>query len=190
MILGLTGGIGSGKSLVSEILEKEYGFYVIQTDKVAADIMITDTALVCRLKQAFGKDIYLPDGTLNKTRYAEIIYSDRKMQTLSDEIVHPAVWVETAGMIRRIKGEYGSILVETALPGKNLKKLCDLVWHVSADENIRMIRLMETRNYPRGYAESVMKRQPSEDAYSVLADRVIRNNGTVEELREEIKKLL
>ena len=193
MILGLTGGIGSGKSLVTEILQTEYGFHVIRTDAVAAEMMVSDENLKEQLKKAFGNEIYDPDGTLNRKKYAELIYGVPGMRELSDSIVHPAVWQETKrqiGEIRNAAGQDADIAVETALPGDSLGKICDTVWHISADAEIRTMRLMETRNYSREYAEAVMKRQLPEERYGKIADRVIMNNGSVEELREEIRGLL
>lgn len=193
MIIGLTGGIGSGKSQAAELLEKEFSFSVIQTDRVASEMMNGNEAMKHRLKEAFGEEIYLPDGTLDRKRYAEILYRDPENQKRSDRIVHPAVWEETERRIRTIRENSGNdrnIAVETALPGKQLKQICDRVWHIGTDRETRIGRLMKTRNYSREYAETVMAKQPREEDYLQIADKVIPNNGTVSDLREEIRALL
>ena len=94
MIIGIIGGIGSGKSTVSEYLENKYGFLVFKSDTVAKEIMTADPEVVMELKCAFGDDIYNEDGSVNRQKYASILYSDEKNRVLSNSIIHPACWKE------------------------------------------------------------------------------------------------
>ena len=189
MILGITGGIGSGKSMAADILKEEAGFAVFRTDDIARRLMEEDGELKEKLRREFGSRIFDADGRLNRKEYAAVIYSDPEKRRVSDSIVHPAVWAKTeelTGEQRKLYGDSVKAVVETALPGIEFRKISDTVWAVDADEDVRLKRLQETRGYTREYAETVIRQQPGREIYLRFADRIIRNNGTLPELKEMI----
>lgn len=192
MILGITGGIGSGKSLVTDHLSEKYGFTAIKTDDLAREMMNSDKGLMKKLKNAFGSEIYGKDGKLNRELYAKLIYSDKENRLKSDSIVHPAVWerVKELTSSGTDKKEGRNYTVETALPGSMLRTVCSEVWHVQSEHEVRIERLMLNRGYTREYAESVIRGQISEEEYSKSADIIIRNNATVEELYGNVDRLI
>lgn len=193
MIIGITGGIGSGKSLVTDYLSNKYGFLSIKTDDLAREMMNSEVHLKTNLIHAFGNSIYGIDGKLDKAVYASIIHSDPSMREKSDQIVHPAVWNKVRQLTADGKDKEDTKIryaVETALPGSSLKKLCDELWYVHSNTDVRIQRLMVNRSYTREYAEAVIKGQISEDAYTSLADRIIENNSTLEDLYLAVDKII
>ena len=194
MVLGLTGGIGSGKSTVADILKNEYGFKYISTDEMAKYVMNHDVVCINELKSAFGDDIYGKDGFIDREKYKNEIYSCDAKRQLSDHIVHPIVWKYVLKAIGRdaasTPDEEERYLLETALPGKNFKSICDELWFVRTDAGIRVKRLMSSRGYTEDYAMTVISKQPSDEEYSSMSDFVIDNSGNEEILRTQIKERL
>jgi len=193
MIIGITGGIGSGKSMVTDHLRTKHSFITAKTDDLAADMMAHDDELINRLKKAFGPAIYLSDGALDKKRYASIIHTSEEKRQLSDSIVHPAVWDRVRIMIRKEinkNNEDFGFAVETALPGDTLKTICDEVWYIKVDEKIRIERLMKDRGYSEDYARCVIEGQISDKAYSEMADRILVNETTLEDLYSKVDRIL
>lgn len=189
MIIGIIGGIGSGKSTVSGHLESEYGYEVIKTDDLAKELMKDGTMLSEKLREAFGNDIYTADGSLDKARYSAAIYKNEENRKLSDSIVHPAVWQAVKSRVEEIRkrcslegaGKEACAVVETALPSKHLTEICDEIWFIYAAPEIRICRLMQDRGYTREYAKSVIESQLSDNSFMTYADRMINNGGDLSE---------
>ena len=184
MILGITGGIGSGKSTAADILKNEYGFLWISTDCVASELMNSDACCREQLSGAFGPAIYLEDGTLDKARFREVLYRSDENRALSDSIVHPLVWKKVNELCADPEEQY---LVETALPSDTLRKFCDKVWVISAAKEVRIERLMKNRGYTREYAENIISKQMPEEEICAFADTVIDNSLGYDELKEKIR---
>ena len=189
IVIGVTGGIGSGKSAVLDILEKQYSCVILRTDDLAKELMQPGGACFARLVEAFGEKILLPDGNLDKACYADLIYQDEALLKLSDSIVHPAVWEEVR---RRIActDRTAMIAVETALPGTAFYSLCNTVWYVHAEAEVRIRRLMRSRGLSRARCREIMASQRGETAYRNEADAVIDNSGTRSETKKQIEKLV
>jgi len=191
MIIGITGGIGSGKSLLTDYLAENHGFHAIKTDDLARDMMNTDSSLKDSLKKAFGDRIYNDDGTLNRQIYAGIIHKSREEREKSDSIVHPAVWNRVLTLIAEQKKKgIRNFAVETALPGTGFKEICTEVWHVHTDPAERKNRLIRDRGYSGEYTDSVMKGQIPEECYSDFADRILDNSTDISSLYRQADRLL
>lgn len=180
MIIGMIGGIGSGKSTISGYMAEKYGYRVLRSDDIAKDIMNGDPEVMDELKGAFGEQIY-KDGVIDKKEYASVIYGNEKNRILSNSIIHPACWKR----IRRIisdsimdnGGEECDIIIETALPSDTLSSVCDEIWFIYAGPEERINRLIENRGYSREYAEDIMSKQLSDNSFMEYADRMINNGG-------------
>ncbi|MDO4489378.1 MAG: dephospho-CoA kinase, partial [Eubacteriales bacterium] len=142
------------------------------------------------LKSAFGEDIYLPDGSLNKEKYKKLIFESDKNRELSNHIVHPIVWKWVLTQIGQdasvTPDEDEKYVIETALPSKEFTSMCDEIWCVVTDEEIRIERLMSSRGYTEEYARSVLEKQASDNDYTVISDYVIYNNGGMDSLKDKI----
>lgn len=210
-VVGVTGGIGSGKSAVLRFLREQCGASVLQTDELAKELMRPGTACYEALRKAFGNRILRPDGSIDTKRYGDLIYSDERLQTLSDSLVHPAVWeavrqriasgsTQKSGFQKEGRKGAGKLtdaahnpafwVVETALPGKELSRICSTIWYVHVPEELRIRRLMEGRSMSEEAVRRILRKQPQEAAYRALADAVIENDGSLLELEARIQELL
>ena len=187
--IGVTGGIGSGKSAVLQFLHDRYGCAVFRTDDIARELMQPGQNCLAQLRDAFGDRILNPDGSLNKTRYGDLIYHDPTLLKLSDSIVHPAVWDAVGRHVSECRQSGANAVIETALPNRQFYGFCDRVWYVHAKKEVRIERLMRARGLSRLRCEEIITSQRDESYYRELADAVIENSGTPEETERQIARL-
>ena len=187
-VLGITGGVGSGKSTVLEILEQNYGATIIQADLVAKELMEPERESYLAIVREFGEEILAADGSIDRQKLAAVVFSDEKKRLLLNSLTHPLVEQE---MDRRIRESEGLIVLEAALPKEAaFKRLCDSVWYIHVPEEIRIERLMASRGYTREKCLQIMASQLPEQEFRALADEVIENGRTKEKTEEQIAKLL
>ncbi len=191
-VIGMTGGIGCGKSAVCRYLEKEYHAQIIYSDQVAHELMEPGTDCYRRLRELFGEAYLLPDGHLDRKKIGDAAFKDPQLIARMNEIVHPAVWDEIVSRINRAK-ESGTELVvlESALlVGSSYRALCDEFWNVYADEETRIQRLIQSRDITREKAENIMARQHSETQFREGCDFTLDNSGDFPETEREIDRRL
>ena len=187
-VLGITGGVGSGKSTVLDILEQNYGATIIQADLVAKELMEPGQASYLAIVREFGEEILMPDRTIDRGKLAAIVFADEEKRLLLNSLTHPLVEDETK---KRIAASEGLIVLEAALPKEaGFKRLCDSVWYIYVPEEIRIERLMASRNYTREKCLQIMASQLSEEEFREYADVVIENGGSQSETAEQIAELL
>lgn len=210
IVIGIIGGVGSGKSAVLNLLAEEYGFLPLETDLIAKELMRNGTDCHKALVAAFGKGILRPDGEIDAAAYAKLIYGDAAALLLSDAIVHPAVWALSEKRISAVREREGrktgekdagpgaeaaekapdnvrGIALETALPDERFRTLCTEIWCVSVPAALRIKRLSEGRGYTREKCLSVMEHQRTEAEYAAFADLVIDNSGAPEAVKEAVQ---
>lgn len=187
MVIGLMGGVGSGKSTVLNYLEKNYCAYIIQSDHVAKEIMEPGCAAFEEISMAFPEAI--TDGKINSQILAEIVFNDEEKLKLLNSITHPAAIKE---IINRIKNSTNDIIVvESALlMGTGIEEYCDEIWFVYCEREKRIERLMSSRGYTREKAEGIIANQPSDEEYNTRADEFIDNSYSEKDTREKIDILL
>lgn len=139
----LTGGIGSGKSIVARMLQV-MGYKVYDCDSWAQWLMRHDKDLVRQLKQAFGDEIYHADGTIDRTRLGSIAFADSQALSTLNGLVHPAVKRHISQWLRRLQHQGATVaFVESAIPRTSgLDKMTDEVWHVTAPQQVRVNRVV------------------------------------------------
>ncbi len=187
-VIGVTGGVGAGKSRVVDHLKDAFGADVISADKVAAELEEEGGAAYQPLIDAFGKDILDDDGKLNRDAFSARIFSDPEALETVNSIVHPLT-IEEIG--RRVKASDAPVtVIEAAIFPDALKSLCDAVWLIDADEDVRISRLMSDRGYSRAKCEDIIKNQASRDEFLGFCDNVIDNNGSVEDTQRQVDDLL
>lgn len=194
-ILGITGGVGAGKSTVLDFLKEKYHAYVIQADLVGHLVMEPDGICYEDVIALFGKQVIKKDKTIDRKRVSDVVFGSEVMRQRLDEIIHPAVRQYILNQIKQ-QGEAGCslVVVEAALLlEEKYNEFCDQVWYIHTDQEIRIKRLMSSRGYTREKALSIIKRQASEVFFRQNTDYVITNNGLPEEtwcqVEEGIKKL-
>lgn len=181
MILGITGGIGAGKSTVLDILEKEYNGHKIVADDVARELMEPGNSVYKDVVSCFGDVIVSRNGRgdIDKAVLADIIYNDKDKRKLLNSIVHPAVKKEILKKINIFYAEDKNalILIEAALLIEDgYKDIVDELWVVTAKKEVRISRLMNDRGYSREKAQSIMASQLTDEEYISHADLVIDNS--------------
>ncbi len=188
-IIGITGGVGSGKSAVLKILEQEYGAEILEEDRIAREMMEPGGASYQAVVQAFGPEICRKDGTIDRPRLGSIVFGEESKRLLLNRLTHPLVEQETR---RRLAASQAPLVaLETALPREaNLSQLCDTVWYIHAPEAVRIRRLQQSRGYSLEKCREIMASQLPEEEFRILCDQVVENGESLEATRRQIAAIL
>lgn len=192
-VIGITGGIGTGKSTILDILEKEYSAYVIETDKLAHRLMEPGEEAYRRIVAAFGTDILKEDATIHRGRLGEVVFGDKDMLSVLNKIVHPAVkqYIIEDIAAKKQQGDVMYYVIEAALLLEDgYRKICDEIWYIYASETIRIQRLIEGRGGDADKWRKVISNQSSEDYYRSNCDVTIDNGESIEKTVVALKELL
>ncbi|MBK7446617.1 MAG: dephospho-CoA kinase [Ignavibacteria bacterium] len=185
LIIGLTGGVGSGKTLVAKLLARK-GFKVFYADLVAKKLYNEDKNLVKGLVKVFGKDILNFKGKVNLPKLKEIIFANKKNYEAINKLVHPAVINYLKKEIR--KSKYELVIVEAAvLFESGFNKSLDYVITVYSNKKIRIERLMLRDEASKSEINHLMKFQIDEKIKMEMSDFVIMNNKTVDDLKMQVE---
>ena len=190
-ILGLTGGIGSGKSTASQILA-ELGAVVIDADRVGHDAYRPGSAGWNRVVAQFGRDVLAADGTIDRKRLGAIVFADPVQLARLNAIVHPLIRDAIGARIaaERAAGHAPAIVVEAALLVEaNWDALVDEVWLVTADRTAVEARLMAQRGLDPGAIAARVRAQIDDAERAARADVIIDNSGSPDALRTRLTTL-
>lgn len=187
-VIGITGGVGAGKSMVLRLLKEEFGARLILADLVAHDLMEPGTEGYRKVVEALGDSFLDQDGSVDKKKLADMIFHDEIALSTMNGIIHPMAW----SAIKREAKEAGEslVVVEAAVFDTAPAGFFDEIWYVYASEGTRIARLMENRGYTREKCESIIRGQAEESGYRRLCSRVIDNDGAAEETRKQLKEIL
>jgi dephospho-CoA kinase len=189
MIIGLTGGIGCGKSVVGGMLA-ELGALVIDTDKVGHRVYAPGSEGWRRLVDTFGEAIVAADGTIDRKRLGAIVFADPERRQALNAIVHPLIFQEILREIaaHRAAGFIGHVVLEAPvlLEAKGTS-MVDRVWLVTAPRHAIHERLATSRDLTTEEIESRMAAQLSDEQRRAHADVVIENDGDVDVLRQRVE---
>ncbi|MEG0918307.1 MAG: dephospho-CoA kinase [Anaerovoracaceae bacterium] len=188
MKVGITGGIGSGKSTVSDYLRSK-GLIIIDADQISRDIVKKDSPVLMKLVETFGSDIIDQEGNLRRKYLAEIVFSNKEKKEFLDGIMMKEI---TNIIEEKFKMAAGltvfldaPLLFEAGLSNK-----VDVTILITASKEARLSRVALRDNVEKSHVEERMNNQMSDDEKIKLADYVIENNGSKEELYLEIDKAL
>ena len=192
-VIGITGGIGCGKSVVMDILEKEYGAAVILADTVGHDLMRPGEINFKGIVERFGKEILTDNGEIDRKKLGAIVFGNQDNLTALNQITHPNIINEIRNRIQNYLNipDIPFVCLESAiLLDTDLYKLCDTIWYVYAREEVRIERLIAGRGYTEEYCKSVMAKQKEEAVYREKSDVIIDNSGSVDETKNKLKQVL
>jgi dephospho-CoA kinase len=186
--VGLTGGIGSGKSEVSRRLAAQ-GAVLIDADQIAREVVEPGTPGLAAIVETFGPDVLLPDGGLNRPRLGEIVFGDPEARGKLNAIVHPLVRSRSQDL--EDAAEAGAIVVQDVplLTENKLQGLFDLVVVVDVPPRVQLDRLVKNRDMTREQAKARIEAQASRADRLAIASIVIDNSGSLAELDRQVGDL-
>lgn len=189
-VIGLTGGIGTGKSTVTQMLA-DLGAAVIDADKVGHQIYLPEMPAWRELVASFGEGILNPDRTINRPALGKIVFADPEALRTLNGIVHPKMFDRMAELIadRRKQGGVPAIVIEAAvLIEANWTPLVDYVWVVVASEGVVIERLAKQRHLSPEQVRARLAAQLSTEERLKHAQVVIRNDGSLDDVRAEVRQ--
>ncbi|WP_327322917.1 dephospho-CoA kinase [Streptomyces sp. NBC_01210] len=186
--VGLTGGIGAGKSEVSRLLVS-YGAVLIDADKIAREVVEPGTPGLAAVVEAFGPEILAADGTLDRPRLGSIVFSDPDRLAALNAIVHPLVGARSMEL-EGTAGPDAVVIHDVPLLTENsLATLYDLVIVVDASPETQLDRLVRLRGMAESEARARMAAQATREQRRDIADLVIDNDGPLEQLEPQVRKV-
>lgn len=188
MVIGLTGGIACGKSTVSQYLQQK-GIPVVDADLVARQVVAPGTVGLQQIKDTFGWQYIMPDGSLNRTLLGKKVFADKNALAQLNAITGPLIAAE----LKRQLKEAGSLVVLDAallLEEARYRSLVDVVWVVTVEPEEQLRRLLARNHYSRRQALERIAAQMSNEQRIRYADGVIDNNGTREQTWQQVEQLL
>lgn len=192
-VIGITGGIGSGKSFVANIMKEKYGAHILNTDQIAKEQMEPGGASYQQVVDCFGSGILSEDTTINRSKLAAIVFEDKEKLLVLNQLTHPPVLEAVKDEILSSK-ELGTIpylIIETALMIESgFDYICDEVWYVYAPEEERRSRLKRERNYSDEKINAIFESQCKKEAFLAKFSKIVENTGDRVRIEQQIEKLL
>jgi dephospho-CoA kinase len=193
LLIGITGGVGAGKSEILKYIEKHYKCRIYMADEIAHLVKEPGEECYDELVKLMGKDILDETGRINKGRMADRIFNDEALLLKVNEIVHPAVKKYILDQISKAQADGGielffveaALLIETGY-----QNILDEIWYIYADENTRRKRLRDSRGYSDDKINHILESQLSEKTFRQKCDFIIDNSMTLENSFEQINKRL
>ena len=194
-IIGITGGVGSGKSRVLSYIEETFPCVICQADHVAWELQRPGEEGYLKIVEHFGNEILNEDQTINRPRLGQIVFSDEKELLKLNEIMHPAVKESIKNRIAK-ETEQGTelfVLEAALLIEERYEEICDELWYIYTREAVRRDRLKESRGYTDEKIDSMMATQLSEEVFRAHCKVVIDNSDdfayTCVQIQEAIKHI-
>lgn len=187
MIIGLTGTIGSGKSLVAGVLEK-LGAVVIDTDIIAREAVAPGTTGWQGIVDNWGEEILLPDRTIDRKKLAQIVFTDEVKRITLNSLLHPIIAEETAKKIAMAPQGKVIVLVVPLLFESGLHRLAQQIWVVIGSEDALVDRICRRDGATREHALDRIRSQMPQKEKAARADVVIDNSGTIENTEKQVRE--
>ena len=185
--LGITGGIGSGKTTATSYLKKKHVF-VFDADKEAKYHLQNSISLQHKISNAFGADLKIKPGSINLKELGRRAFLNKKEQSILNGIMWPEIYILIEKKIISVENKYKIFIVDAALIFEaNLQNLFDEILLITADEEIRINRSSNRLNLPKTQIKNRLKLQIDEEKKKCLSNHVIENNGTIRELTKKLR---
>lgn len=188
-IIGLTGGIASGKSTVSRMLSA-LGAHIVDADQIAREIVTPGSEALSEIVAYFGQEILTPDGALKRGELARIVFNDPEALRELNRITHPRIIAAIKARIKEAAAHSSVVVLDAALLIElNLETLVNETWLVYVQPEIQLQRIFERESISRADAEKIISAQLPVEKKIKAADICIDNSGTLEALQQRITKL-
>lgn len=189
MIIGITGGIASGKTIVSDYVKK-LGYPVVDADLLSREIMAPGSPVLEQVRHIFGETMIAGDGALNRKALAEKIFHDEQARQTLDGLTHPAIRALAEERFSQLEGESTVFFVVPLLFESGMDDLCDEIWLVHAEGSLRRSRLSARDGIDEIYAQSKIDSQMRDEERLNKGARVLFNDGDLNHLYEQIESFL
>ena len=188
-VLGITGGIGSGKSTVSGILA-EKGLLVLDADEISRAVTAAGGRAIPEIAATFGNKVITGTGARNRRGMSDIAFGDKKKLDELSTIIHRHVFEQIDETLAKEK-EKGSkcVVLDVPIPVNKFRELCDQIWVVTCDKDVRLARLQK-RGMEKDEAERRIAVQMTDDEYCELGDHSIDNSWDLDDLKDKVEVLI
>ncbi len=190
-IIGITGGVGAGKSRILDFIKDNYNSYIILADDLAKDLCLKGQRCYEPLINLLGSSVISENGEIDRRVMADMIFEKPELRELVNSIIHPAVLNFILEKIDQLKAleTVDYFFIEAALLIEcGYKKIVDELWYIYASEDVRRNRLRESRGYSDEKIDNIFKSQLSESEFRENADFVIDNSGSVDDSFQMIRE--
>lgn len=187
LVIGLTGGIGSGKSEVSQRFA-ELGAAVVDTDIISRELVAPGSPLLARIADALGSDLIDDRQRLDRRRLRERVFSDDRQRKQLEDILHPQIREQTLARLAALDAPYAVVVIPLLLETRYPIPV-DRILVVDAPEALRIQRVARRDRVPQAAVRQIIARQASREARLAAADEVIVNNGDLAALERQIRAL-
>ena len=192
-VIGITGGVGAGKSRILNFLKETFHARVFEADKAGPQVMEPGTKGFREILSVFGQEILGEDGRIDRESLGALVFSDGEKRIRLDRIIHPAVKEMAVEEIARAReeGEASLFVIEAALLIEDhYEEICEELWYIYADRKVRRERLRTFRGYPEEKITAIFESQLSDEKFREHCQEVIDNSGSIEKAYEQIRELL
>lgn len=186
--IGLTGGIGSGKSSVAAIFAK-LGAEIIDTDEISHQLTQPGSPALASIRDQFGDDVFLPDGQLNRVKMRGLVFSDTGAKRNLEDILHPLIRQEVVNRLALSHAVYVMIVVPLLLETPSYRELVDKILVVDCNEASQLARTMARSSLGEAEVRTIMANQLQRRERLAHADDVLDNNSGEENLHQQVERL-
>ena len=186
--VGLTGGIGSGKSAAAQVFE-ELGIMVIDTDAVAHALTGPGGAAIEPIRAAFGAAYLTPEGALERARMRELVFANASKKRLLESILHPLIRARTSELVQAARSPYVILMVPLLVESGDYRRRCQRVLVVDCPEELQVERVMARSGLAAGQVRAIMANQIAREARLAAADDVVDNSQDLAQLRRQVEAL-
>lgn len=188
-VIGITGGIGSGKSTVSKMLGDKLNSPILDADKISKQAMQSQE-IINKIKAFFGEAIFTNKAILDRKKLADIVFSNEQKLLELNKIIHPYVMNKIKEEIDRLADENEYIIIDVPLPNEDFINFSDKIIVVVANEENRIKRVMLRSGLTEEEVKKRIAKQMDTENYIKLADIVIKNNESLEELDSKLNDII
>ena len=183
-IIGVIGGIASGKSTVLSILQRDFSYRILRMDELAK-ALYQEEAVLREMKKLLPDSVFTKEGALSFPRLRSLLFTEPERKKHLEELIHPLVFQEVSKEIAKLRALGEKLAVETALPNQDFLSQCDLIFYLEASEETRCLRLIESRGLNKEEALRIIQSQ-SVERFREKAQLVINTEESIERVRDEI----
>ncbi|MGL6314729.1 dephospho-CoA kinase [Vibrio sp. WXL103] len=187
-VVGLTGGIASGKTTVADLFHQHFNIDIIDADIIARQVVEPNTQGLAAIVARFGDKILHADGTLDRRQLREIVFSSAEQKAWLDQALHPLIRQEMAYQITKAQSDYVLLVIPLMVEG-GLQSMADCVLVVDVDEETQLQRTMARDGVSREQALNIVNSQANRQERLAIADEIIKNNSNPNSLLPQVEKL-